>query len=166
VFILWWLFLHLWKQYWHKLSEASLQYRKKNILQGTGFLYNCNFCSFVLTHFQLLHKGYFNNSKTDQRVSKVFHIFQATVIFRNEKLCKCLDSENKAFHPQLEKEQFKTHILIGHLPVGSLSVRHNFPHYYSIAPDITGWGELAESYCFWGSPSDWNFATLKLRKLF
>lgn len=62
-----------------------------------------------------------------------------------------------------EKEYLCTYILIGHLPVGSLSIRHNFPHYNSVAPDITGRGEFSKSYCFWGSPSDWNFASLKLK---
>lgn len=35
-----------------------------------------------------------------------------------------------------------THILIGHLPVGSLPVGHDFPHDDAVAPRVTGGGEL------------------------
>jgi len=35
-----------------------------------------------------------------------------------------------------------THILVGHVPVGSLAVGHDFPHDDAEAPHITGWTEV------------------------
>lgn len=55
----------------------------------------------------------------------------------------------------------QTYILIGHVPVRSLTIGHHFPHDNAIAPDITGGGELAILDSFRGSPTDGNFAALE-----
>lgn len=47
-----------------------------------------------------------------------------------------------------------THILVGHLPVGSLSIWNHLPHDDSVTPHIAGWGELPVGYGLWSRPSD------------
>lgn len=56
---------------------------------------------------------------------------------------------------------YVTHILVGHLPVGSLSIWDHFPHDNTVAPHITGWGELPEGNGLWCRPSDWDLASLQ-----
>lgn len=90
--------------------------------------------------------------------------FKATVMLRNWNYYKSPGTESKTFHSKLKEWKRHTYILVRHLPVGSLPVRHDLPHHDPIAPDITSRGKLSESYSFWGSPSDWNFASLKLKK--
>lgn len=72
-------------------------------------------------------------------------------------------------HPDLMTNMFShregkgnIYILIGHLPVGSLSIGHYFPHHNPIAPDITGRGKFAEGYSFRSCPSDWDFPSLEI----
>jgi hypothetical protein len=54
-----------------------------------------------------------------------------------------------------------TYVLIGHVPVRSLSIGHDFPHDDAIAPDITGGCELPVLDCFRGCPSDRNLPSLR-----
>lgn len=58
-----------------------------------------------------------------------------------------------------------THILIGHVPIGTFSVGHDLPHYDSIAPHVTGGGEFAILYGFRRGPSDGDFAALSRKTL-
>lgn len=53
-----------------------------------------------------------------------------------------------------------TYVLIGHVPVRPLSVRHDFPHDDPVAPHITSRGELPVLDCFGRSPSDRNLPSL------
>ena len=54
-----------------------------------------------------------------------------------------------------------THILVGHIPGGSLSKRHDFPHDDPIAPDIAGGRELAVGDGLWSRPSHRDLASLE-----
>lgn len=47
-----------------------------------------------------------------------------------------------------------TYILIGHIPVRSLSKWHYFPHDNPVAPDIAGWRKLAVGDGLWSCPSN------------
>lgn len=62
---------------------------------------------------------------------------------------------------ELSESQGKTYILIGHIPVWPLSIRHHFPHNDSVAPYVTGRREFTIGNCFWCSPPDRNLATLR-----
>lgn len=54
-----------------------------------------------------------------------------------------------------------TYILIGHLPVRSLSVWHHLPHDNPIAPHIACWGELPVCDCLRSRPANGNLPTLQ-----
>lgn len=58
------------------------------------------------------------------------------------------------------KGNWNTYVLVGHLPVRSLPIRHHFPHHNPVAPDIAGRSEFAEGDGFWSCPSDWDFPSL------
>ena len=47
-----------------------------------------------------------------------------------------------------------THVLVVHVPVGSLSVRHHLPHDDAVTPHVAGRGELPVGYGLWSRPSD------------
>lgn len=57
-----------------------------------------------------------------------------------------------------------TYVLIGHVPVRPLPVRHDFPHDDPVAPHVTGGGELPVLDGFGRSPSDWNLPSLQKKK--
>lgn len=58
----------------------------------------------------------------------------------------------------------QTYVLIGHVPVRPLTIRHHLPHDNAIAPNITGGGELSILDSFRSSPTDGDFAALESRK--
>ena len=60
--------------------------------------------------------------------------------------------------------QLNTYILISHVPVRPLSVRHDFPHDDPVAPHITGRGELPVLDSFGGSPSDRDLPSLQTQR--
>lgn len=51
-------------------------------------------------------------------------------------------------------------VLIGPVPVRSLTVGHDLPTDDTETPDIAGGCEFAESNSFWSRPPDGNFASL------
>lgn len=55
---------------------------------------------------------------------------------------------------------FCAHISVGEVPVWSLPVRHHLPHDHSVAPHVTGGGELPVGDGLRGCPADWNFPAL------
>lgn len=57
---------------------------------------------------------------------------------------------------------FVTHILVGHLPVGSLSVWNHLPHDDTVTPHIAGWGELPVGDGLWSCPSDGDLPSLEI----
>lgn len=48
----------------------------------------------------------------------------------------------------------RTHILVVHVPVGSLPIRNYLPHDDTIAPHVTGCGELPVGNGLWSRPPD------------
>ena len=54
----------------------------------------------------------------------------------------------------------ETYVLVGHVPVGSFPIGHHLPHDDTIAPDVTGRGELPVLDGFWGRPADGDLPTL------
>lgn len=64
-------------------------------------------------------------------------------------------------------QPLETYILIGHVPVGPLPIGHHLPHDDTIAPDVTGRGELPVLDGFWGRPADGDLPTLgnRMRKV-
>lgn len=58
--------------------------------------------------------------------------------------------------------KFETHILVGHLPVGSLSIWNHLPHDDTVTPHIAGWGELPVGYGLWSRPPDGDLASLEM----
>lgn len=61
-----------------------------------------------------------------------------------------------------QEDLFKTvtHILIGHVPIGTFPVGHDLPHHDSITPHVTRRGEFAILNGFWRCPLDGDLATL------
>lgn len=61
-----------------------------------------------------------------------------------------------------QEDLFKaiTHILIGHVPIGTFPVGHDLPHNDSVTPHVTCGGEFAILDGFWCSPSDGDLAAL------
>lgn len=55
----------------------------------------------------------------------------------------------------------RTHVLVGHLPVRPLPVRHHFPHDDAVAPGVAGRGELPVRDGLGGGPPDGDLATLQ-----
>ena len=51
------------------------------------------------------------------------------------------------------------YILVGPVPVGSLSVAHHLPHHDTEGPDVGAAGELPEGDCLRSGPSDWDLAS-------
>lgn len=64
----------------------------------------------------------------------------------------------------LTNRQSITYILIWHVPVRPFSIRHYFPHNYSITPHIAGWCKFAVLDGLWSCPSHWDFSTLSKRR--
>lgn len=54
----------------------------------------------------------------------------------------------------------QTYILIGHLPVWPLSVRHHFPHDDPVTPHVAGWGELPVCDRLRSRPANGNLPAL------
>lgn len=52
------------------------------------------------------------------------------------------------------------YILIAHVPVRPLAVRHHFPHDNAVAPHITGWGELPVGNRLGSRPANGDFPSL------
>lgn len=55
-----------------------------------------------------------------------------------------------------------SYILIAHVPVWSLSIGHDLPHDDTVAPHVTGRGELPVLDGLWRGPSDGNLPSLRI----
>ena len=53
-----------------------------------------------------------------------------------------------------------THVLIGHLPVGPLPIRHHFPEQDAVAPGVTGGCKLPVGYGLRCRPPDRDLTAL------
>lgn len=63
---------------------------------------------------------------------------------------------------QMRHDVHVTHILVGHLPVGSLSIWNDLPHDDTVTPHIAGWGELPVGYGLWSRPPDGDLPSLQM----
>ena len=57
-----------------------------------------------------------------------------------------------------------TYILIGHLPVWSLSIWHHLPKHNAVTPSITGWCKLPVCDSLGGCPPDRDLSSLRYSK--
>lgn len=53
------------------------------------------------------------------------------------------------------------HLMVAHVPVGSLTKSHHLPHDNTKTPHIACGGELPIRYGLWGCPTNGNLSSLR-----